>query len=393
MSDPPRPGGAPPIWLMAAAAFTVGCGMRLLDPLLPMLARDFGVGLGAVAPLIGGFALAYGLGQLVSGPIGDGFGKLRVAAVGLALYAATVLGGWLATDLTALLGLRVLSGLSAAATIPLFMAHIGDTVGYAQRQAVIARFMTGMVMAQLLAGPVSGVVAEIAGWRASFLLVGLVAATMAVLFALRLGAGWRLGGRGSALSSLSGFGRILGRPAGRRLLLVAMADGALLFGGAFPFVASLLIEGFGLSAAEAGIIAAGFGIGSFVYTRAAPRLVTRLGEKGMVTWGGFGLGAGLLVIALSPNWWLVALVQSGLGLVFFMLHGTLQARATEALPEARGTAVAGFAMALFLGQSIGAVLFGTLIAEAGYRPAFLIAAVGTVALGLVIRRVVLTGTA
>ena len=82
-AGPPPPRLSPPIWLMGLAAFTVGCGMRVLDPLLPMLAREFGVGLGAVAPLIAGFALAYGLGQLFAGPIGDGFGKLRVAAVAM----------------------------------------------------------------------------------------------------------------------------------------------------------------------------------------------------------------------------------------------------------------------------------------------------------------------
>jgi predicted MFS family arabinose efflux permease len=51
VSTPPRPSPAaftinPPIWLMALAAFTIGCGMRMLDPLLPMMAREFGVGLG-----------------------------------------------------------------------------------------------------------------------------------------------------------------------------------------------------------------------------------------------------------------------------------------------------------------------------------------------------------
>jgi MFS family permease len=56
--------------------------MRVLDPLLLMMARDFGVSLAAVAPLIAGFALAYGLGQLGAGPIGDALGKLllRLAA-------------------------------------------------------------------------------------------------------------------------------------------------------------------------------------------------------------------------------------------------------------------------------------------------------------------------
>jgi predicted MFS family arabinose efflux permease len=376
---------SPPIWLMALAAFTVGCGMRVLDPLLPMMARDFGVSLAAVAPLIGGFALAYGLGQL-AGPLGDALGKLRMAAVAIALYAGTLLGAALVPDLGALLGMRVLSGLVAAVAIPMMMAHIGDSVPYEHRQAVLGRFLTGMVMAQLLAGPISGIVGDVAGWRASFLVLGGLAAAIALLFAVLIGPAWRAPGRGRQAMGLGGFLKLFGTPQGRRLMLAAAADGALLFGGAFPFLASFLIEGFGRSPAEAGIIAAGFGIGSLLYTRAAPGLVRRLGEAGMVLWGGAGLAVGLIVIAFAPAWWVIAAVQMVMGLLFFMLHGVLQARATEALPEARGTAMAGFAMSLFLGQSLGAIVFGTLIATAGFQASFVIAALGVLAMALAIRR-------
>jgi predicted MFS family arabinose efflux permease len=347
------------------------------------------VSLGAVAPLIGGFALAYGLGQLAAGPIGDSLGKMRVAAVAMALYAVSLLAATLAPDLVALLVMRVLSGLFAAATIPLFMAHIGDSVAYEHRQATIGRFLTGMVMATLLAGPISGTVAEFAGWRASFLVLGSIGAVSAVLFILLLGPAWKQGGRGSA-PSFSGFLRLLERPTARRLMLVTALDGMLLFGGAVPFIASLLIERFGMTAATAGLTVAGFGVGAFVYTRSAGWLVQRLGERGMVLWGGIGLGAALTAMALAPAWWVVALAQALLGLLFFMLHGVLQARATEALPEARGTAVAGFAMSLFLGQALGAVVFGTVIAVAGFAPGFLLSAAGIVALAFAINRWVLT---
>lgn len=378
----------PPIWLMALAAFCIGCGMRVLDPLLPMMAREFGVSLAAVAPLIGGFALAYGLGQL-AGPLGDALGKLRVAAVAIALYAGTLLGAALVPDLGSLLGVRVLSGLVAAVAIPMMMAHIGDSVPYEHRQAVLGRFLTGMVLAQLMAGPISGIVGEVAGWRASFLVLGGLAAAIALLFGVLIGPAWRAPGRGRQAMGLGGFLKLFGTPQGRRLMLAAAADGALLFGGAFPFIASFLIEGFGRSPAEAGIIAAGFGIGSLLYTRAAPALVRRLGEAGMVLWGGTGLAIGLVVIGFAPAWWVVAAMQMAMGLLFFMLHGVLQARATEALPEARGTAVAGFAMSLFLGQSLGAIVFGTLIAAAGFRLSFLVAALGVLAMALAIRRYVI----
>jgi predicted MFS family arabinose efflux permease len=376
----------PPILVLALAAFTVGCGMRILDPLLPMLGREFGVTLGAVAPLIGGFALAYGFGQLAAGPLGDALGKLRVAAVAMALYAGTLLAASQADGLTALLIIRILSGLAAAATIPLFIAHIGDSVSYAERQATIGRFLTGMVMANLLAGPVSGIVAEFAGWRASFAVLGSVGAIITMWFALRLGPAWRAAPAGARANGLRGFVPLLTRPTARRLMLAAVFDGLLWFGGVFPFVASLLIETFALSAATAGLVAACFGLGALVYTRIAPRLVRRFGERGMVFWGGLGLALGFAAIALAPAWWMVAPVLAVLGLVFFMVHGVLQARATEALPEARGTSVAGFAMALFLGQSIGAVLFGVIIAEAGFRAAFLLAAVATVGFAFILKR-------
>ena len=224
---------------MAMAAFTVGCGLRILDPLLPMLAGEFGVGLGAVAPLIAGFAMAYGLGQLAAGPVGDSLGKMRVAAVAMALYAASLLGATLAPDLFALLAMRVLAGLFAAATIPLFMAHIGDSVAYEHRQATIGRFLTGMVMATLLAGPISGTVAEFAGWRASFLVLGGISAGIALLFILLLGPAWKQGGRGGA-PTLGGFLRLLERPAGRRLLLATALDGMLLFGISTAFLFAVL---------------------------------------------------------------------------------------------------------------------------------------------------------
>ena len=74
--------------------------------------------------------------------------------------------------------------------------------------------------------------------------------------------------------------------------------------------------------------------------------------------------------------------QLVIGMGFYLLHGVLQARATEMLPHARATAVASFALMLFLGQSIGALTMGGLIARFGYQGAFLCDAVAVVVLGV-----------
>ena len=359
--------------------------MRLLDPLLPLLARDFGVSVGAVSGLVAGFVLFYGLVQVGAGPLGDRFGKARVACAALLLYGLCLLGSALAAGLPTLVALRAASGFFAGAVIPLLMAELGDAVPYAERQAVIGRFSTGMVMAQLLAGPAAGVLAELADWRLPFLLLGLFALVVGGVLARRLaGAGSRRAGAGRARRGGGGFGyaALLRAPAGRRLMGVAFLNGFFLFGGAFPFVGAFLVEEFGRNAAEAGLVIAGFGRGAFAYTRLARRLVRRLGERRLLLAGGVGLSLGLGGLALAGGWAQVAALQAMLGLAFYMFHGVLQVRATEALPEARGTAVGAFALALFLGQGAGSLVFGLGLAALGYRGAFAVASAGVLALAL-----------
>nr|WP_272874851.1 MFS transporter [Roseomonas marmotae] len=373
------------------AAFASGCGMRLLDPLLPTVAGDLMVTVADAAIVISAFALPYGLCQVVLGPLGDRFGKLRVLVTGLLLYGLATAVCASAASLGQLVVLRAIAGGLAGAIVPLAMAWIGDNVPYADRQATLGRFLTGMVMAQLLTGPLAGVAGQALGWRAVFLLVGVQAVLTAAGIMAVLGRKlWRPEPSSAAGSGIARYLMLLRRPAGRRLLLASFFDGLLLFGGAFPFIGSYLIQVFHLEAWQAGLVVAVFGLGSFLYTRIARLLLARFGERRLLLTGGLVLAAGLAAVGLAPNWWVVAGLQAILGLAFFMFHGTLQARSTEALPEARATAVSAFAMALFLGQALGSICFGLVMARAGYTGAFLLAGLAMTVLALWTRAAVLT---
>jgi predicted MFS family arabinose efflux permease len=374
---------AVPIALLAAAGFASGSGMRMVDPLLPMIGTDFGVPTASVAVVLAAFLITYGGGQLATGPAGDRFGKLRVAALALMAFGSCTVLAEFAGDVTQLAVLRALGGLCAGAVIPLLMAHIGDTVPYQDRQAALGRFLTGNVVAQFVAGPASGLIGEAFGWRASFLAFGCSTAAVGLVLALRLGSAmWADGGGPRGAGPFAGFARIFATRPGRLLMLAAFLDGALLFGGAFPFVAAYLIEGHGLNAAQAGLVVAGFGLGALAYTRGARRLVARFGETRLLLGGGLGLALVLWVIAAAPGWWAVLGAQILCGLFFYSFHGVLQARATEALPDARGTAVACFAMCLFMGQTMGNLLFAAIMATAGYGAAFAAAGAGMVGLAV-----------
>ncbi len=359
-----------PLGLLAAAAFLSSAGARIVDPLLHAIATDFSVAVPDLWVVIAAFTLPYGLNQLVLGPVGDRFGKLRVmlgALVGYALFTGACA---LASDLAGLAVLRACAGAASAGLIPVGMAYIGDAVPYEQRQVTLSKFLTGIVLAQTLAGPVGGVFGQYVGWRGVFLVLATLAVLVSVAFAARIRGlpDRRSPGR---MFKPENYVRMASHRTGRLVLLAALLDGAL-FVGCFPYLAPYLHEHFDLSYAQVGLILACFGLGAWSYTRLARPLLARWGEGGLVLAGGLLMAAALAIAVGSGRWWLFVPVELALGLGFFMLHSVLQARATEMLPQARATAVATFACLLFLGQSVGALLVGAAIARFGYPTAFLL---------------------
>ena len=69
----------------------------------------------------------------------------------------------------------------------------------------------------------------------------------------------------------------------------------------------------------------------------------------------------------------VATMTIGLG--FYMLHNTLQTNATQMTPQARGTAVAIFSSAIFVGQTVGVGTGALVIDRLGAAPLFVGAAI------------------
>src|SRR3954451_5954663 len=116
------------LWLLSTCCFASMASMRVCDSLLPSLQADFGVTMGHAAQAISAFALAYGVMQLVFGPLGDRFGKIRVIALSTLACTAGNLGAALSIHMGHLVAARVLSGAVAAGIVPLTMAWIGYKV-------------------------------------------------------------------------------------------------------------------------------------------------------------------------------------------------------------------------------------------------------------------------
>jgi YNFM family putative membrane transporter len=373
------------IMALSAAAFMSSATIRVGDPLIPQIANDFEVGVGAAAIVTTAFALAYGLCQVIHGPLGDRFGKIRMITLATALSAFGTGAVALADDLAALGTLRFVAGITSSAIIPLSMAFIGDAVPYEQRQATLARFLFGQILGSVFGQIAGGVLGEFLHWRAIF----LVLAALYVVAALVIWHEFR-GGAGvdrrdpvdlSPVALLRRYAGLLSRGRVRMVLAVVFVEAVLFYGG-FSFFGAYLHEVHGLDYARIGLLLAFFGVGGLVYALAARRLIPVLGERGFAVAGGVMLLVAFMLATVAGPGLGFAVVATLSGLGFYVLHTTLQTNATQMAPEARGSAVAIFASCLFLGTSVGVTLGGFLIERIGYAPVFAGCGVGLLALGL-----------
>ena len=368
---------------LSTAAFGSGMSMRVVDPMLVRLAADFSITIALASWTITIFGLAYGLSQLLFGPLGDRYGKVRVIAYGCGACAIAALSCALTSDFQALLVARALAGATAASIIPLSMAWIGDVVPYENRQAVLARFLIGQILGLSTGILVGGFSADYLGWRFPFFMITLWFGVICVYLnllnrSLPAHAKQRHQGEGRGITHmLSEFRQVLAVSWAKQVLITVASEGAMVF-GALAFIPAHLHTVHGLSLASAGSLVMLFGLGGLLFAARSRHLVKRFGEVGLIQRGAVLMSASLILLGVAPWWWLALPACFGFGLGFYMMHNTLQINATQMAPERRGAAVAAFASCFFLGQSLGVAASGALFHSAGTPP--LLAAAGCLVL-------------
>jgi len=370
----------PAFFALAAAAFVSGANLRLFDALLPTVARDFGVLPTTASVVITAFTLAYGLFQIVHGPLGDRAGKLRVVGIATLIAAAASLGCSFASSLEMLTALRFATGIGAAAIVPLSLAWIGDNTPYEKRQAALGRFLGFILMGQIFGPALGGALAEFVDWRRIFDVLAAVFLIVSVVLLLVDRRTERPAPAATPAGVLNNYLRVLRDPWVRTVMLTVFLEGGLFY-GAFAYTGAYLKERFDLSYLLIGALLAGFGLGGLIYSVMVRRLLARFGETGFVKIGGGLLLGSLVILPLLPLWQATIPVFIAAGFGFYMFHNTLQTKATEMAPQARGTAIAVFAFSLFMGQASGVALCGVLIRVVHYEWTFVAMGTTLAALG------------
>lgn len=376
------------VLLLSLAAFASAASLRATDPLLPLIAAEFATTAAAASAAITAFVLSYGLLQVVYGPLGDRFGRVRTVAAASLVSAFGSAACALAPSLEALVAARLVSGATIGALIPLALAWIGDSFAYEGRQAVLARFLVGQMLGLAFGTALAGWMGEILGWRSIFMafaaLFVLIGAALAMEVARDGALATRRGTARPFIEGMIRMPRLLAERPVRRLLATVFAEG-LLVSGAFAFVALYLQQHHGVGPGLAGTLVAAYAGGGLLYAAVARRAIARLGERGLMGMGGAALALGFAGLTASPwtasSTLCIALVGAG----YYMMHTTLQTHATQISPEERGSAVALFAAALFLGGGSGVWLAAHAIETFGLAAVFITAAIGLAGLSLAVR--------
>ncbi|HET8960696.1 MFS transporter [Nocardioides sp.] len=180
--------------LISVAQLMVVLDGTITNIALPYIGRDLDIAQANLSWIVTGYALAFGGLLLLGGRLGDLYGRRRVFAAGLTIFAIASLIGGLAQSEAMLLASRSLQGLGAALASPAALALITTTFPAGrQRNRAFAVYAAmsgagaavGLILGGWLTGLDSVFGIEMSGWRLTFLInvpIGIGAALLARRF-------------------------------------------------------------------------------------------------------------------------------------------------------------------------------------------------------------------
>ncbi|MEU5884151.1 MFS transporter [Spirillospora sp. NPDC047279] len=413
---------ARPGWVLAlasAGSFMVVLDMLIVATALTEIRTDLGASLEDLEWTLNAYTLSFAVLLMTGAVLGDRFGRRRVFAGGLALFALASAGCALAPDVGVLIAARTVQGAGAAALMPVALALLNSAYPPERRGRAVGIYgsLTGLGVAL---GPVlGGVVTQHLGWEWIFWLNLPVALVAVPLVLTRIpeshGPGTALDPRGLTLATVAALGLAWGLVRGEAAgwgspeILGALAAGALatvvfvlwerrapapmlpprLFrsrafsaGNAAIFLTNASVTGAVFLMAQfqqvanghaplgAGLRLLPWGVSVVLLAPLAGSLSDRLGERPLAVAGLLLQTAGMAWIAViaAPRLpfpsLLVPMTLAGIGFAFAIPALTRSVTSTVAPPDI-GRAAGTFSTMRQFGGAFGVAAHGTAFSAAG----------------------------
>jgi len=326
------------------------------QPLLPLLGSVLGVSKAAAALTVSAPAIAVALAAPFAGLLADRLGHRRVMVGALFLLALPTLLAATAGGVGALVAWRFAQGLAVAGVYAVGIAYAGTAWSGGDVGRAAAALVTGNVLGGFLGRTVSGLVAEHAGWRASFVVLALLTAAGAELTRRWLPAGTTPAA--PALEGLAALRALPGQLRDARLASTFAAGFDVLFGqvAVFTYVTFHLAGApFHLGTAALSGIFAVYLAGAAV-TPVAGAWIGRIGARRTLALA-LATAAGGCALALVPR---VPAVIAGLALcasAAFVAQAAAASHLNQVAPaRLRSVASGAYLSCYYLGGAAGGIL-------------------------------------
>lgn len=367
--------------LALIGGFAVG-NLYWAQPLLTVIAGDLGVSSGSAGLLVTLTQIGYALGIVLIVPLGDVLDRRKLIPLLLVSSAVALVACALAPTFAVLLvAIAVLGVTTVAGQIVIPLA--GDLADDASRGRIVGTVMTGFLAGTIVSRTLSGVVAQLAGWRAIYVIAAAIILVLTVLAYRKipvLQAPQRVRYRQLLRSVASVVHRH--RVVRWNLVLSALQFGLfMLFWTALTFLLSS--PPFSYSPLTIGLLGL-FGLAGAV----AAQRSGRLHDRG---WSMAATGAGWIVALLAMV--IAALGQQSLLLIIvaivllhlaiFPMNVLISARLFGAVTEGRSRVNTAVIAVNFVAGAIGSALVSPLWAAGGWHAVALVG-IGVSASGLLL---------
>lgn len=363
-----------PFISLVLAGFLARFGYQMArSPVLPRFAQDLGatpevIGLIVAASTITGVVI-----KLPAGALSDVLGRKRMMLVGCLFFAAPPFLYPFVHSAGALLALRFLHGFATAIFSPVASAFVAD-LSERGRGEKLGWFAAAGDLGSTL-GPLLGglLLFYTSSYPMTYLTVGVLG-LLPLLMVLRLPGDEKPRATGSTLGARSdqfwrGIREVV---SSRAVVLASTLEAAMYVGygaflGFFPIYAAKI----GINDAQIALV---MGVQLATTMLAKPlsgRLSDRIGRKPMILAGLFLCAATLPLIPNVTSLWLLFPVSALFGLGVAIVTPSTTALVADLVKAGQmGSAMGVFGTIWDIGEALGPILAGFLIAPLGYSPAF-----------------------
>lgn len=351
--------------------FAVTCALAVANvyfaqPLLDSMAQSLGVAPAVIGIVVTATQAGYAAGLLLIVPLGDRVNRKRLILGQILLSALALAGVGASPTWLVLLGTLIVVGLMAV-VVQVVVAYAASLATPSQRGRAVGTVTSGIVLGILLARFASGLIADLAGWRAVyFLSSGLMLILGAVL--------WKTIPNTASPPSRDSYAALI-----RSLFKLLVSEPvlrirgllALLIFAAFSVVWTAMV----LPLSAPPLSLSHTAIGLFGLAGMAGALAARRAGR----WADQGLGqrvTGLALCVLTLSWVPIGFAQTSLialvcGVILLdfavqAVHVTSQSLIFAARPDAQSRLVGAYMCFYSVGSAVGAVAATQVYARWGW---------------------------